>query len=107
MWKCFWLGPDRAVQKEKKKIQTNGGRSGLCTRIKELGRSTLLFIFDTLKLPASIRWKNNKLQNYDECSQKEEAAANVERAECIQSLNLALFEAAERLYLIKLLLEPN
>lgn len=52
------------------------GKSGLCMRIKEPGQSTLLFIFVTSNMPASIRWKNNKAENYDECSLKAEAAAS-------------------------------
>lgn len=89
MWKCFWLGGDLAVKKKKKnrekRNETNGGKSGLCTRMKEPGQSTLLFIFVTSNLPATIRWKNNKPQNYDECSQKGKAAANIV-ASCMHAI---------------------
>lgn len=44
---------------------------------KGAGTKHITLHFLTHRLPAGIWWKNNKPQNYDECSQKGEAAANL------------------------------
>ncbi len=64
---------ERQRKRERKRNETNCSKSSPCTRIKEPGQSTLLFIFVTSNLPATIRYKNKKPQNYDECSQKGES----------------------------------
>lgn len=74
-WRRSGRENKRGRERERNEMDS-GKKSSLCTTIKELGQSTLLFIFVTSNLPATIRWKNNKPQNYDECSQKGKAAAN-------------------------------